>query len=192
MTIPGRGDLAPRRHQTPLGRWLITLLVLVLLGTGGYFAYLGLRGGSSPTHPAAVLPACPTAAPVGPTNPHQVRLVVLNGTLQTGLAGRVSAALKHRGFKVSQPANTVLLVNGVATVHYPSGRLRDAQAVADQVKGARLVESSGSELSLDLGQKFHALASVAQARAARARLVKAATASTGPVSTPTASPTCRA
>jgi hypothetical protein len=118
-------------------------------------------------------------------------VVVLNGTLQTGLAAQVSGELKHRGFRVSKPGNTVALVNGVATVHYPSGRLRDAQAVADQVKGARLVESSGTEISLDLGQKFHAIATLAQARAARAKLVAAA-ASSSPTPTPTGSPTCRA
>lgn len=164
----------------------------MLLGAGGYFAYLGLRGGSSPSRPAAVLPACPKPPPVGPSNPHQVRLVVLNGTLQTGLAAQVSTALKHRGFRVSKPGNTPKLVNGIATIHYPSGRLRDAQAVADQVTGARLVASPGSGISLDVGLKFHGLASLAQAKAARARLVSAATASSTPTPTPTTSPTCRA
>jgi LytR cell envelope-related transcriptional attenuator len=173
---------------------VVSVVVLLLLAGGGYAAYAGLSGGS-PTPKAApiVRRTCPVASVPGPSDPHDVHLVVLNATLTSGLAAQVSAQLKHRGFHVSSIGNTAKLGSGVATVRYGAGRQLAAQAVADQIGSAVLVRG-GHGIELDVGPGFHRLATVAQARAAALRFVaqqaaaKAAAASASP--SPSASPTC--
>jgi hypothetical protein len=170
VTIPGRGDLVPRRHRAPLTRWLVTALVVLLLGAGGYFAFLGLSSGSSSDKPVATSSSCPKPTVPGPAALDAVHLRVDNATLRNGLAARVSGELKKRGFHVSQIGNTTT-GTGVAAVRYSHGLLLEAQAVADQIKGAVLAKTSVPGVELDVGPKFHTLLSPAAATAARATLV---------------------
>jgi hypothetical protein len=151
----------------------VTALVVVLLGAGGYFAFLGLSGGSSPKKPVA-LPSKPCVSPVvvaPPVAPSKVHVVVRNATNHAGLASQVSTELKQRGFHVPQIGNTVALGTGVATVRYSRGRLAAAQAVADQIKGATLVKTTLAGVELDIGPKFQALLSPVAANAARVALL---------------------
>jgi LytR cell envelope-related transcriptional attenuator len=151
----------------------VTALVVVLLGAGGYFAFLGLSGGSSQNKPVA-LPSRPCVSPVvvvPPVVPSKVHVVVRNATNQAGLAAQVSTELKQRGFHVPQIGNTVSLGTGVATVRYSRGRLAEAQAVADQIKGATLVKTALAGVELDIGPKFQALLSPAAAKATRVALL---------------------
>jgi hypothetical protein len=185
VTIPGRGDLSPRRHHAPIGRWLATAVVVLLLGAGGYFAFLGLSGNSSPSKPVASPTRCPKPTATAPAAASKVHLVVRNATLRTGLAAQVSRQLKKRGFHVSTIGNTAKMGRGVATIHYGSGRLIEAQAVADQIRGATMVQAAHSGIELDIGPRFRALQTTAAARAARAHLVARETAALSPSPSPT-------
>jgi LytR cell envelope-related transcriptional attenuator len=196
VTILGGGDLAPRRRGGSIGRWVVTVLVLVLLAGGGFAAYLGLTGSSSDPDPVATAPHCVAPVVAGPSRPHQVHVVVLNGTLRNGLAGRVAASLKHRGFHVAQIGNTPRLVTGVAIVRYGSGQLLDAQAVADQIQGATVVRATlrdGAHVStvqLDVGPQFNSLRTAAAATLARAQIVAAKVQAIAASASPSPSPSC--
>jgi hypothetical protein len=113
-----------------------------------------------------------------------VHLVVLNGTLKSGLAGKVSGALKHRGFHVGGVGNTPKLITGVAIIHAPKGKTLPAQALAAEIAGATIVPSKGIALRLDIGPLYTALRSPAAASAARAHYV----ASRSPAATSSGSP----
>jgi hypothetical protein len=190
VTILGRGDLAPQHRQTPLVRWLITGLVLLLLAAGGYAAFLGLTGSSTPKKPVVTaLPTCAVRKIPGPSDPHQVHLIVLNATLTSGLAAQVSTDLKKRGFHVSKVGNTPKLGKGIATIRYGSGHQLQAQSLADQIRGATLVLGPSAQLELDIGPNFHGLATAAQARSARSQFVATQAASASPSPTPVTSAT---
>jgi LytR cell envelope-related transcriptional attenuator len=185
VTIPGLGDLAPPHRHVPVGRWLVTVLVVALLAGGGYAAFLGLSGGSHSS--ASQLPLCPppSKSPVA-LKPGPLRLTVKNGTERNGLAASVQIDLENRGFKVTSIGNTVLMKKGVATVRYSADRRLVADKVAAQIKGAILVLAGGhGVVELDLGPKFHALATPKQAKAAYRRLLPQTTPA------PTPSTSCR-
>jgi hypothetical protein len=171
VTIPGRGDLSPPHRRSSLLRWLVALLVLVLLAGGGYAAFLGLSGGSSPTSTASKLPLCPVPSPravTGHTGP--LRLTVENATNHNGLAASVAADLTRRGFHVISVGNTVLMTSGVARVRYSKGRRLVADRVAAQIKGSTLVRAGGhGVVELDLGPAFRSLSTPAQAQLAYTR-----------------------
>jgi LytR cell envelope-related transcriptional attenuator len=185
VSIPGRGDLSPPRRQTPVGRWLVAILVFVLLAGGGYAAFLGLTGGSSKS-PVSQLPLCPLPAKVAPAQTlGPLRVVVNNATQRDGLAAEVGADLGTRGFHVTKIGNAAPMSTGVATVHYSADRRLVAAKVAAQITGSTMVAASGrGVVILDIGPKFHALATPKHARAAYLRL-----AAPPPAPTPTGS--CR-
>jgi hypothetical protein len=195
MTIPGRGDLSPRRRQSGFGRWVIVLVIIALLAGGGYAAYVGLTGGSSSpsTSTATTLPRCPlpsTTAIFAP--PHQVKVSIVNGSLQTGLAASVGAQLQHRKIRVGSIGNALKVVSGVAVIRYSPDQRRASRTLAAQVAGQPVLTAvSGTNvLDLALGLRFKRLRSPAAAKAIELRVSASSAAST---SSPTArpSPTCR-
>jgi hypothetical protein len=105
---------------------LTAVIVVGLLGGGGYAAYAGLRGtssGNAATRPK--LAVCPK--PLTTTMfaaPRDVRLTILNASLQTGLAATIGHQLHHRGFHVSRIGNAVRVVHGVAAIRYSPDELR--------------------------------------------------------------------
>lgn len=141
----------------------MSLVVVVLLVAGGYFAYLGLRGSSS--SPAAGTHNCVVVRSRLPDRePRPLVLTVKNGTLRNGLAAAVSAQLKQRGFHVRSIGNTVLRIKGVATVRYSANRRQVADFVAAQITGSKLVKAGGhGVVELDLGSRYQSLVSVAKA-----------------------------
>jgi len=171
-----------------IGRWVVTLLVVVLLAGGGYFAFLGLSGSSSKS-PSSSLPLCPTGSTAAHApNPGPLRLTIKNATTRNGLAASVSAMLKKRGFHVISIGNTVLMNHGVAAVRYSANRRLVADMVAAQFAGATLVPAGGhGVVELDLGPGFRTLVSPAAAEAAYLRLSPHAS----PSPTPTATGSCR-
>jgi LytR cell envelope-related transcriptional attenuator len=187
VTIPGRGDLVPRRHQTRVWRWFVTALVLVLLGAGGYFAYLGLTGGSTTNDSAAKPSPCRTPTVTALVAASKVHLVVRNATERTGLAAGVAAQLRQRGFHITEVGNTQAIGTGVAKVRYGHGRRLEAQAVAVQIRGAKLVKAKVPEVELDIGPKFRALLTPAGVRAAQAHLMATEAAALAPTPNPTCS-----
>jgi hypothetical protein len=186
VTIPGLGDLSPPHRHAPIGRWFVTILVLALLAGGGYAAFLGLTGGSS-SPSASKLPLCPlpTKLPAPPAD-GPLRLTVKNATERNGLAASVAAQLTHRGFHVISIGNALELGSNVATVRYSPDRRTVADRVAAQINDSTLVAVGGhGVVELDIGPKFHALATPLAARLAYLRLLPHTAV------TPTASPTCR-
>jgi len=171
-----------------IGRWLVGLLVVVLLAAGGYFAFLGLSGGSSKSN-GSTLPLCPVGSTaVHAPNPGPLRLTVKNATLRNGLAALVRTQLRKRGFHVISIGNTVLMKHGVAAVRYSADRRLVADKVAAQFAGATLLPAGGhGVVELDLGPGYRALVSPAVAAAAYLRLSPHAS----PSPTPTATGSCR-
>jgi hypothetical protein len=186
VTIPGLGDLSPPHRHAPIGRWLVTILVFALLAGGGYAAFLGLTGGSSGAS-ASKLPLCPLPTKLAaPPAAGPLRLTVKNATERNGLAARVAAELTNRAFHVLSVGNAVKISSNVATVRYSPDRRAVADKVAAQIQGSTLVDVGGhGVVELDLGMKFHALATPLEAKVAYLRLLP------HPAVTPTASPTCR-
>jgi hypothetical protein len=185
VTIPGLGDLSPPHRHAPVARWLVSLLVLGLLAGGGYAAFLGLSGGSSDSA-TSQLPLCPAQPKLTATkNPGPLRLIVDNATQRDGLAAEVAADLENRGFHVLKIGNTTSPIKGVARVRYSADRRLVADKVAAEIKGATMVAAAGhGVVELDLGPKYHALASPKQARIAYQRAVR-------PTPTPTPTGGCR-
>jgi hypothetical protein len=170
VTIPGRGDLSPPRHQTRAGRVLVVVVVLVLLAAGGYAAYRGLNGPSAGPS-ASRLPLCPRRTVVAVRQPGSRRLTVMNATQHDGLAADVSDELEARGFHIVSVGNTPAVVRGVAIVRYPAGHRLLAEDVASQITGATLVRASGHPIvEVDLGPRFQSLAKPRQAKLAYARM----------------------
>lgn len=186
MTIPGRGDLSPRRkHRNWRRRFAVAGVVLVVAGIayGGYRVF----GGGSSSSPL-VLPPCPSPTATAPVAT-QARLTVRNATLKAGLAADVARQLRQRNFHVAKVGNTVFRGKGVATVHYSADRTESARLVAAQFVGATMTEVTGSNvLELDIGPKFRALVPVGQAQAADRAIL--ATPTAAPAAAP--SPTCAA
>lgn len=187
MTIPGRGDLVPRRRKRRTGRNVIALVVVLALAAAGYEGYQHFKGGSTST--VTTLPPCPKPTAVGPAAPRTVHVAVLNGTLTSGLAAQVAKALRHRGFHVASVGNTRKLVKtGVVVVSYGPGRYLAAQAVAEEFPHATVVKGNAAGVQLAIGPAFSTLASKSAVAAARAQFSRAA-ASASPTPTPTAN--CR-
>ncbi|MGN6472214.1 MAG: LytR C-terminal domain-containing protein [Mycobacteriales bacterium] len=190
MTIPGRGDLSPRRkHRNWRQRFAVAAVVLVVAGIA-YGGYRMFGGGSS--SPPKALPLCPSTTTPHPPVTAQARLVVLNATLKAGLAADVAHQLRQRQFQVGKVGNTAFRGKGVATVQYSADRLQAARLVAAQFAGATMTEVTGSRvLELDIGPRFRALVPIAQAQAAdHAILATAASGARSATPSTTPSPTC--
>ena len=186
VKIPN-GDLAParrrryggsygrRRHRRNMRLGLGLGLLLVVVGS----AYL-LRHDDAmvPTRIAAT-PHCASPSPI-PTaaaparqvalpRPQQVRLVLLNGTARNNLAKTVGNALAARGFVVTAQGNAPAALAGPSQVVWGPGAQPSAALVAQQVIGARAVNSPRAprgSVQLVLGSEFHRLATPAEAAAA--------------------------
>lgn len=191
MTIPGRGDLAPPRHHSSTGRWLVALVVLAVLGGGGYAAYVELHGSSSGDATAGQkLARCPKPSTAGMfAAPHDVRVTILNASLQTGLAATLGGRLHRRGFHITSIGNALHVVHGVAAIRYSADQLRASRTLAAQIPGTvPATEVAGhGVLDFEPGLGFQQLRSGAAATTLERQRVAAAT------PTPTASPSdsCR-
>jgi hypothetical protein len=184
VTILGRGDLSPRRHSRPAGRYLLILLVVALLAGGGYAGYRGLTGGSSNHAPSApVAASCPkplTSAEFAP--PHQVKLRVFNASLRTGLAAQVRAELVRRRFHVVEIGNALRVGHNIAMIRYSPDQKRAASTVAAQISGRLTMKPVTGEnvLELDIGVHFVRLRSAAAAKAVERRVAASASPSPSP------------
>jgi hypothetical protein len=184
VTIPGRGDLSPRRKHRDWRQRSAVIAVVLVVAAVGYGGYRLFGGGSSSAPTVQAL--CPSTTPQPPTA-QQARLVVRNATLQTGLAAEVAHELKQRNFRIGKVGNTLFRGKDVATVQYSADRLQAAQLVAAQFDGATLTQVDGSRiLEVDIGPKYRALVPVAAAQAAERSIL--GTSSPSPTATP--SPTC--
>ena len=166
MTIPGRGDLAPRRRSSygrRQRRWprvLLALVVVGALGVGGYYGWGSLRDDDKATVAAGAPCPGPTRTPTaGP--PPRVTARVLNGSLETGLARKVAKALHQRfGVTIAKVGNAPRFTRGVSVVHYPSPLAASARALAGYVvPPVRLQKKAGvKNVELDIGTRFRSVA----------------------------------
>jgi len=165
MTIPGRGDLSPRRHHYGYGRrhrrWPRVLLVLVILGAlgaGGYYGWHRWRDNGTST---AALEPCPTDTPTPIASPPTVTARVLNGSLKPGLAAKVAKDLHQRfGLTVAKVGNAARFTRGTSIVRYPPRLAAQAQALARYVTPPAQLRAEGKlrKVELDIGTRFRAVA----------------------------------
>ncbi len=96
-------------------------------------------------------PADPNLAAAKPAAPSSVTLDVLNGTDTVGLATRNAAQLRTLGFKVDT-IDSAGYSTATTTIEYPGGSESQAKALANVVRGAKLVQTpSVSRTTLVLG-----------------------------------------
>ena len=170
MTIPGRGDLAPRRRSSygRRRRWpraLLTLLVIAALGLGGYAGWQRWHHDDHASPVAARTP-CPTphpaakAAPAARPLPH-ITAKVVNGSRSPRRAKRVAGTLRRRfDVRVSKVGNTRRLTRGASVVRYPRRLVAAARALAHDVRPhARLKkERRLHKVELVVGTRFRGVA----------------------------------
>jgi LCP family protein required for cell wall assembly len=95
-------------------------------------------------------PADPALSAAHPARPADVTLDVLNGTTISRLAGRNADALRAARFHVDVVDSTEPMAD--TTIEYPNGAQSAAKAVAAQVPGAALAETSSvAKVTLVLG-----------------------------------------
>jgi LytR cell envelope-related transcriptional attenuator len=185
----GGRDLAPRRRQTRL-RWSALLAILVVLAALGYAGdrYVWPHLKSSPAATSAA--PCPAAThPLPLPAAKNISLRVRNSTVREGLASRVASALHSRGFHVHGVGNTSVKVTGSATVRYSPDRAQQAKSLATQLSQPLLSEIGGKRvLDLDLGPKWHGLATAKAARAAERTALKQERLAARPSATCSATP----
>lgn len=189
FTPIGQGGRRPGRRR-PWRRLLSVVLVVVLLGAFGVGAYWwffsGNRSGpeTSPTPTPTVLCTTPTPSlPARLPQPADVKVEVLNGTKQAGLATDTADALVLAGFDVVAFGNAATTSPGVAVVEYGKGDLPEAVVVASYFPGSELTQAKGNTggvVTVTVGKQFTAVATPAQAKDNLAS-----------VTLPTPSPICR-
>jgi hypothetical protein len=165
MTIPGRGDLSPRRHHGGYGRrrrrWPRVLLVLVVLGAlgaGGYYGWHRWRDNSTDT---VALAPCPTSTPTPSAPPPSITARVLNGSLKAGLAAKVAKQLHERfGVSVAKVGNAARFTRGASIVRYPPPLAVQARSLAGYVTPRAQLRADAKlrKVELDIGTAFRAVA----------------------------------
>jgi LytR cell envelope-related transcriptional attenuator len=137
----------PRRRVPIPGSWLVPAVFLIVgLGVGFGLGYV-VRGGSDApagggvattattptTTSTAPAPTGTTPRPPAPTGADaqraRVRLVILNGTDISGLAGRTAARARRRGYRRVETGNGPR-VPGRSELYYRPGALPAARIVA--------------------------------------------------------------
>ncbi len=141
---PPRGAMAmrPAQRKTRTGRVFGVLGALLLVGAvvAGVLVIENINSSSSSSRKSQAAATStlashriPTRAPA--VNPATVTVLVLNGTDQTGAAGRVSQQLNGAGFKQGGvPSNAADQTHTSTIVAYMPNDRRDALAVATALK----------------------------------------------------------
>jgi hypothetical protein len=144
---PGRRPTQPPRTQAPQPerprrRGLAFVLIGLIVAGAVVAAVLLTNSGSGAKHPAGAGTQT-TIASTGsrhrartaqaPIQPSSVTVSVLNGTVQTGLAGRVSQKLTTDGFKAGRIETAADQTRQTTVVGYMPGYRRDALLVAKQL-----------------------------------------------------------
>ncbi len=142
---PGRRPLPPPRGQAPdPGRWrrilgivagviavaVVVVVLLIVTGSSG-------SSSKSRTRPASTASAGssrPSTQRAAAVNPATVTVAVLNGTTQTGLAGRIGQSLMAVGYKQGAVQTATDQTHTTTIVAYLPGFQKDALAVAKSLK----------------------------------------------------------
>jgi hypothetical protein len=145
---PGRRQTQPPRNQ-PQGperrgrrRGIAFVLVGLLVAGAAVAAVLATNSGSGTKQPAGTgsNPANASTstrhrakAAQAPVNPSSVTVAVLNGTVTSGLAGRVSQKLTTDGFKAGRIETAADQTRTATQIAYLPGYKRDAVLVAKKL-----------------------------------------------------------
>jgi len=117
------------------------ITLLILLGILAYGAWWGYTNVLQPVTPAPPPPCVPQPLSNGKLRAGQVTVKVFNGGDRKGLAGDVGRALRGRGFRVEQTANTAEMIGKTVIVGAGAknpevllvkGFFKDAQVRADR------------------------------------------------------------
>ena len=186
--------LTPRGDRPPSGRsagggaaarvigLVVTVVLLAAVGFGAWWFLV------KPAPPKDTGSPCPTPSVVTPQAvaapaPRAVRVNVYNSTTRSGLAARVAALLRARGFVVVKVANDPLRrhVTGVAELRHSDRGVAPARTVAAHVGAVVDVPDSRKDATVDVvvGSGFVALRTPAQAAAALKTTPKPVTPSPG-------------
>ncbi len=161
-----RREEARRRRRRRRQTWSFAVLVLLVMGAGlagagilqGWWEW-PFNGDQSSTADPQPQP-CPTPS-VTAAPPAQVKVVVLNATGQSGLAGAVGQELTARGYLVEAVGNdeSGLEFPESAQVRHGPDQLLAARSVAVQFPGSVLVEGDrgGDVVEVAVGVGFTAL-----------------------------------
>lgn len=149
---PSRPPLTPAQRRAR--RQTITLLIVGgLLLVSFLFAAAYYGGWFDKPKPAAQGHPCTTTpTPHSTLKPTQVKVNVYNASSRNGLARRVAAEMKDRGFVVGTIANDPLhhSVKTTAEVRYgPKGKPA-ADLVSSEVPGSKLVVDKRKDATVDL------------------------------------------
>jgi hypothetical protein len=173
LTPLGKGGRRTvRRGDHPSRRGALLLAVVLTVALAGTAWWVAHRDTGAATGAAATpRRTCPktTPAPVAAA-PAAVRVNVFNATERRGLATRVAAELKRRGFRVGRVDNDPLerRVTGAAEVRSSTVGAGAARTVSAQVGQVVAVPDQRKDASVDLvlGAAFGRLQPVAAASAA--------------------------
>ena len=171
LTPLGKGGRQPvRRGDSPSRRGAVLLAVLLtaaLAGTAWWVSHRDTSDSATAT-PRRTCPAPSTPPPV--VAPTAVRVNVYNATDKRGLASRVAAEMKRRGFHVGKVDNDPLRrqVTGAAEVRSSTAGAGAARTVSAQVGTVVAVPDQRTNASVDLvlGAAFVRLQPVPAAAAA--------------------------
>jgi hypothetical protein len=153
LTPLGKGGRqAVRRGDRPSRRGAVLLAVLLtaaLAGTAWWVAHRDTADSAAAT-PRRTCPAPSTPPPV--VAPTAVRVNVYNATDKRGLASRVAAEMKRRGFQVGKVDNDPLKrqVTGAAEVRSSTAGAGAARTVSAQVGTVVAVPDQRTNASVDL------------------------------------------
>jgi hypothetical protein len=148
-----------RRTRRPLPA-LIFLLVLAIAALGVWWQVLRQDDHLQSAQAAS----CSTASAAPPSvQPSSVTVTVLNASNVAGKASEVSTTMQSRGFQMGKPDNdrSGQQVTGVGQVRYGPAGKQIARFVALYLPGAKLVQDTRADKSVDLvlGPDFKGLAS---------------------------------
>ena len=166
------GRQTVRRGDRPSRRGAVLLAILLTAALAGTAWWVAHRDTADPADSAgATRRTCPTPSTPPPVvAPKAVRVNVYNATDKRGLASRVAAEMKRRGFHVGKVDNDPLKrqVTGAAEVRSSTAGAGAARTVSAQVGTVVAVPDQRTNASVDLvlGAAFVRLQPVPAAAAA--------------------------
>lgn len=159
----GESDPATSRRR----RSIITFgLVLLLLFFAVWYALSYIRADEARGEQTTSSTTTRSANPTCDISPQQVEVNVYNATDRDGLAGRVAADLKKRGFNVKTIANDPkkAKLDGAGQLRYGSNGRKGADLVRVHTGTFEMIQDARKRTSVDvvLGPKFTKLSPEAE------------------------------
>jgi len=175
MTMLTPGGARSYRRPRHIWRRLGAVLLMLALLAGGTAAAWRFLVRESPNGEATTS-SCPTPSTTvtqRPLRPTAVKLNVYNATRRDGLAARVAAELRRRGFDIRDVANDPegKRIRGTAELRHGADGVRSVQLLRAYVPKAKVVSDDrvGTVVDVVLGRAFKELNTKKQVRKALRR-----------------------